>query len=100
MLFWLAGRLEPCRTRLRMAGLLAPSHGWYPLTAWVQGPSRARAWVLLSILLQDKIHEYTVYMSYVQLYMELIQVGVGWFGGGGCLPSCDPAACCCPSPCR
>lgn len=24
---------------------------------------------------QDKSHEYTVYMSYVQLYMELIQVG-------------------------
>ncbi len=40
----------------------------------------------------DPTHEYTVYMSYVQLYMELIQVGmrrkagecrVGWWGIAG-----------------
>ena len=27
---------------------------------------------------QDSAHEYSVYMSYVQLYMELIQVCAGW----------------------
>lgn len=30
---------------------------------------------------QDAGHEYTVYMSYVQLYMELIQVGGAALGG-------------------
>lgn len=41
---------------------------------------------------QDQGHEYTVYMSYVQLYMELIQVGtwpgvgaLAGFRGGVCL---------------
>ena len=33
---------------------------------------------------QDGTHEYSVYMSYVQLYMELIQAGAGcWRDGGG-----------------
>jgi len=47
-------------------------------------PMACRSLAVVTILnaqLQDKVHEYTVYMSYVQLYMELIQVWLGWDWG-------------------
>ena len=44
-------------------------------TPWPRPPAQFTLIAVLNPQLQDKVHEYTVYMSYVQLYMELIQVG-------------------------
>ena len=66
-------------------GLLGLGCGWCPCSCRRANAPAAAACLPAT---QDTGHEYTVLMSYVQLYMELIQVRGGWL----CLCQCRALA--------